>query len=167
MTGMPRWRATWPTALTDCANSGPTMISAPCAIACCAAAAAPCGVPPSSCTSSEMFGCLNSASASSAAFFIDCAATPALPCADSGRIRPTRICPVPMVAPGGGSPACCSGGGVVVLNWSRLVEEQAASAMAAAAMPNAVSSRRRPRDHMPSPAPIPAMAAPRCPWGQS
>ena len=54
---------------------------------------APCGVPPSSFTSSWMFGLLNSASAISAAFFIDCAATPALPCADSGRIRPTLTWP--------------------------------------------------------------------------
>ena len=35
-----------------------------------------------------MFGFWNSASAISAAFFIDCAATPALPAADSGRIKP-------------------------------------------------------------------------------
>ena len=42
-----------------------------------------------------MFGFWNSASAISAAFFIDCAATPALPAPDSGRIRPTLICPVP------------------------------------------------------------------------
>ena len=75
-----------PTALTACANSGPMMISAPSSIACCAAACALCGLPPSSFTSSWMFGFLNSASAISAAFFIDCAATPALPGADSGRI---------------------------------------------------------------------------------
>ena len=42
-----------------------------------------------------MFGFWNSASAISAAFFIDCAATPALPAPDSGRIRPTLTCPVP------------------------------------------------------------------------
>jgi len=40
-------------------------------------------------------GFWNSASAISAAFFIDCAATPALPAADNGRIRPTLIWPVP------------------------------------------------------------------------
>ena len=40
-----------------------------------------------------MFGFWNSASAISAAFFIDCAATPALPDADSGRINPTLTWP--------------------------------------------------------------------------
>ena len=105
---MPRGRATWPTALTDCANSGPTMISAPSLIACCAPACAVCGLPASSFTRSWMFGFLNSASAISAAFFIEVAATPALPGADSGRIRPTRICPLPICVPGcgaGGAPA--------------------------------------------------------------
>ena len=58
---------------TECANSGPRMISAPSASACCAACCAPRGVPPSSFTRSWMFGLLNSASAISAAFFIDCA----------------------------------------------------------------------------------------------
>src|SRR6201986_1818133 len=50
-----------------------------------------------------MFGFWNSASAISAAFFIDCAATPALPDADSGRASPTLTCPLP--AP----PGCCPG----------------------------------------------------------
>ena len=95
ITGILRTRATCPTALTDCANSGPMIISAPSEIACWAPFCAPCGVPPSSFTSSWMFGLLNSASAISAAFFIDCAATPALPCADSGRTRPTRTWPSP------------------------------------------------------------------------
>src|SRR5215510_11575007 len=38
-----------------------------------------------------MLGLLNSASAISAAFFIDCAASPALPAADSGRISATLV----------------------------------------------------------------------------
>ncbi len=50
-----------------------------------------------------MFGFWNSASAISAAFFIDCAATPALPAADSGRINPTLTCPVPTAS------GCCGG----------------------------------------------------------
>src|SRR5215467_66258 len=52
------------------------MISAPSEMACWAPACAPCGVPPSSLTRSWTFGLLNSARAISAAFFIDCAATP-------------------------------------------------------------------------------------------
>jgi hypothetical protein len=43
-----RGRATCADALTDCANSGPTMMAAPSLSACCAANCAPCGVPPSS-----------------------------------------------------------------------------------------------------------------------
>src|SRR5260370_25214054 len=55
-----------------------------------------------------MFGLLNLASAFSAAFFIDWAASPALPAADSGRMRATFICPVPSdwlgcAGPGGGA----------------------------------------------------------------
>src|SRR3954453_6367645 len=50
-----------------------------------------------------MLGFWNSASAISAAFFIDCAATPALPEADSGRISPTFVPPVPMACD------CCAG----------------------------------------------------------
>src|ERR1700710_214880 len=50
-----------------------------------------------------MFGFWNSASAISAAFFIDCAATPALPAADSGRIRPTLTWPLPTDS------GCCCG----------------------------------------------------------
>src|SRR6185369_10489240 len=53
-----------------------------------------------------MSGLLNSASAISAAFFIDCATVPALPPADIGRISPTLTAPAPMVAPDwGGAPA--------------------------------------------------------------
>ena len=50
-----------------------------------------------------MFGFWNSASAISAAFFIDCAATPALPDADSGRISPTLTWPLPATS------GCCAG----------------------------------------------------------
>src|ERR1700709_86942 len=50
-----------------------------------------------------MLGFWNSASAISAAFFIDCAATPALPAADSGRIRPTLTWPLPTES------GCCGG----------------------------------------------------------
>ena len=47
-----------------------------------------------------MSGLLNSASASSAALRIDCAATAALPLADSGRISPTLTWPPPILAAG-------------------------------------------------------------------
>ncbi len=50
-----------------------------------------------------MFGFWNSASAISAALRIDCAARPALPAADSGRISPTLTCPVPTDC------GCCCG----------------------------------------------------------
>ena len=50
-----------------------------------------------------MLGFWNSASAISAAFFIDCAATPALPAADSGRINPTLTWPLPTAS------GCCGG----------------------------------------------------------
>ncbi len=73
-----RARAARP-APTECANSGPRMISAPSSSACCAACCAPGALPPSSFTRSWMSGLLNSASAISAALRIDCAATPALP----------------------------------------------------------------------------------------
>src|SRR5579862_2113086 len=94
-----------------------------------------------------MFGFLNSASAISAAFFIDCAATPALPCADSGRISPTRIWPLPTVVAGGGSAASCCGGGAL-LNRSEL-PPQAESAAETAAKHNAAHRRRRPSDSLP------------------
>ena len=79
------------------------MISAPSSSACCVPWLAPCGLPPSSLIRSWMLGFWNSASAISAAFFIDCAATPALPAADSGRIRPTLTWPVPTAC------GCCGG----------------------------------------------------------
>src|SRR5262245_5647850 len=101
--GTPRPRASWPAGDTECANSGPRMISAPSSIACWAAACAPCTLPPSSFTRSWMLGALNSARAISAAFFMDCAASAALPLADSGRMRPTLTCPVPIALP------CCGG----------------------------------------------------------
>src|SRR6516162_3887046 len=95
MMEMLRARATCATAGTEAANSGPSMISAPSSTACCAPCCAPCGLPPSSLIRSWMLGFWNSASAISAAFFIDCAATPALPLADSGRINPTLTWPLP------------------------------------------------------------------------
>ena len=79
------------------------MISAPSSSACWVPCCAPCGLPPSSLIRSWMLGFWNSASAISAAFFIDCAATPALPAADSGRINPTLTCPLPTAS------GCCAG----------------------------------------------------------
>ncbi len=85
-------------ALTDCANSGPRMISAPSSSACCAACCAPGALPPSSFTRSWMSGLLNSASAISAALRIDCAATRRhCRCADSGRMSATLTWPAPML----------------------------------------------------------------------
>src|ERR1700733_13010257 len=52
-----------------------------------------------------MLGFWNSASALAAAFFIDWAATPALPAADSGRIRPTLTPPLPTACGSWGGPA--------------------------------------------------------------
>ena len=52
-----------------------------------------------------MSGLLNSLSASSAALRIDCAVTPALPGAPSGRMRPTLTCPSPIWLP----PCCWRG----------------------------------------------------------
>ena len=100
---MPRARVSCAVAGTEAANSGPRMISAPSASACWVTCCAPCGLPPSSLIRSWMFGFWNSASAISAAFFIDCAATPALPAAESGRIRPTLTCPLPTAS------GCCCG----------------------------------------------------------
>ena len=87
------------------------MISAPSSSACCAACCAPPEVPPSSFTRSWTFGLLNSASAISAAFFIDSATVPALPPADSGRIRPTLTAPVPIAAAACGGAAAAAGCG--------------------------------------------------------
>src|ERR1700688_3863381 len=103
ITDMPRGRASCAVAGTDSANSGPRMISAPCSSACCVPWPAPCGLPPSSLINNWMLGFWNSASAISAAFFIDCAATPALPAAESGRINPTLTCPLPTAS------GCCVG----------------------------------------------------------
>src|SRR5260370_27163987 len=72
------------------------MIAAPSASAGCAPCWAPGAVPASSLTSSCRSGLLNSASAISAAFFMDCAATAALPLPDKGRIRPTLTRPAPI-----------------------------------------------------------------------
>src|ERR1700709_1640758 len=57
-----------------------------------------------------MLGFWNSASAISAAFFIDCAATPALPAADNGRIKPTLTWPLPTASGCCGGPAGPGGG---------------------------------------------------------
>src|SRR5581483_816743 len=87
-----------------------------------------------------MFGLLNSASAMSAAFFIDCAATPALPPADSGRIKPTLTCPLPSVAAGCGAVAGadCQG----MLNSPSEPPEQAPSRPAMHPNPAASKTRR-------------------------
>src|ERR1700754_4869367 len=118
ITEMPRVRATCATAGTEAANSGPRRISAPSSTACCAPACAPEGDPPSSLIRIWMFGFWNSASAISAAFFIDCAATPALPEADSGSINPTLTCPWPTASGSCGGPAGPAADGE--LNWLRL-----------------------------------------------
>src|SRR5438067_7333494 len=91
----PRARVSCADAGTDNANSGPSTISAPSSSACWVPCCAPCGLPPSSLIRSWMLGFWNSASAISAAFFIDSAATPALPEAESGRINPTLTWPLP------------------------------------------------------------------------
>src|SRR5262245_39951381 len=120
ITEMPRVRATCATAGTEAANSGPRIISAPSLTACCAPALAPCELPASSLTRSWMFGFWNSASAISAAFFIDCAATPALPAADSGRIRPTLTCPEPTAVGSCCGPAGASEPPKGLENWLKL-----------------------------------------------
>src|SRR3984957_9961591 len=105
ITEMPRARVLCAVAGTDSANSGPRMISAPSSTACCVPCWAPCELPLSSLIRSWMLGFWNSASAISAAFFIDCAATPALPAADSGRITPTLTPPLPTACGSWGGPA--------------------------------------------------------------
>src|ERR1700744_1755964 len=139
ITEMLRARVTCATDGTDNANNGPRMISAPSPTACCAPCCAPCGLPPSSLTRSWMFGFWNSASAISAAFFIDCAATPALPEADIGRIKPTLTCPLPI------DEGCCAGpagggGCSELVNWLKLcwTLEHAASSGAPSSRPSAV-----------------------------
>ena len=79
-----------------------------------------------------MFGLLNSAIAISAALRIDWPASPALPGADKGRIRPTLICPVPMVAPGGTCELCGAG---VVDKYCELPEQPVNNAPAVASKP--------------------------------
>src|SRR5579863_8921651 len=76
------------------------MISAPSSSACWAACWAPGAVPASSFTRSWTSRLLNSASAISDAFFMDCAATAALPLPDSGRIRATLTLPAPTAVSG-------------------------------------------------------------------
>src|SRR3984893_6599421 len=109
ITETPFARVSWAVAGTDNANSGPRMISAPSSRACCVPCWAPGALPPSSLIRSWILGFWNSASAISAAFFMDCAATPALPLPDSGRINPILTCPVPTAtgcAAGPEGPAC-------------------------------------------------------------
>src|SRR3954465_5690478 len=99
----PRARVSCAAAGTDTANNGPRIISAPSSSACWVACCAPCGLPASSLISSWTLRLWNSASAISAAFFMDCAAPPALPAADSGRISPTLTWPLPTAC------GCCAG----------------------------------------------------------
>src|ERR1700730_5491830 len=109
ITETPFARVSWAVAGTDNANSGPRIISAPSSSACCVPCWAPCGLPPSSLINSWILGFWNSASAISATFFMDCAAPPAWPLADSGRINPILTCPVPTAtgsAAGPEGPAC-------------------------------------------------------------
>src|SRR6201996_5950417 len=125
ITETPRARANCAVAGTESANSGPRMISAPSSSACWVPCWAPCALPPSSLISNWMFGFWNSASAISAAFFIDCAATPALPAADSGRISPTLTWPLPTACGCCGDPEGPGGGGEDddekgLENWLRL-----------------------------------------------
>src|SRR6476646_9995114 len=140
MTDTPRVRASCAVAGTDNANNGPRMISAPSSSACCVPCCAPCGLPASSLIRSWILGFWNSASAISAAFFIDCAATPALPLPDSGRITPTLTCPVPATSGccGGPEEPGCELNGLE--NWLRLccTPEQAPSRGAPRIRPTAV-----------------------------
>src|ERR1700719_1992081 len=82
-----------------------------------------------------MLGFWNSASAISAAFFIDGAATPALPAADSGRIKPTLTPPLPTACG-----CCCGPAGPGEPNELRLccTLEHAASRGAPRTRPSAV-----------------------------
>src|SRR5208282_4317940 len=89
-----------------------------------------------------MLGELNSASAISAAFRSACPARPALPPADSGRIRAAFTSPVPIVAPG----ACALCGGLADMNGSEFrkleLPEQPASRVPAVASRPARERRR-------------------------
>src|ERR1051326_4060928 len=135
ISGTPRGRATCAAAPTECANSGPKMISAPSPIACEAACCAPGAVPPSSLSRSCRFGLVNSESANSAAFRIDCAARPAFPVAESGRISPTLTWPVPIAA------ACAGGGGGAPLQ--KLLPGKPEQPAANAADPSAAANSAR------------------------
>src|SRR5205823_10334655 len=135
ITETPRARVSCADAGTDNANSGPSTISAPSSSACWVPCCAPCGLPPSSLIRSWMLGFWNSASAISAAFFIDSAATPALPEAESGRINPTLTWPLPATS------GCWGGPEVPGLeNWLKLccTPAQAPSRGAARIRPTAV-----------------------------
>src|ERR1700738_593251 len=123
ITDTPRVRVSCAVAGTDDANSGPRMISAPSSSACWVPCCAPCGLPPSSLIRSWILGFWNSASAISAAFRIDCAATPALPAADSGRINPTLTCPVPATSGCCGGPEGPGEAPNGLENWLRLPEQ--------------------------------------------
>src|SRR4029077_14231556 len=95
-------------------------------------------------------------SAISAAFFIDCAARPALPCADSGRIIATRTWPSPTEAFADvGSPGC--GVGALPPNWVA----HAASTIAAAEKDRAMRARYHACTSIPSLRDIDGMVAPR------
>jgi hypothetical protein len=87
-----------------------------------------------------------------------------LPCADSGKIKPTRIWPAPAGGAAGAGAADCGGrggpNGGSELKKSD-VAPQPLSATAAAATPSAAHSRRRPRDSIPiSSGKNPTMALP-------
>src|SRR6202011_6017957 len=137
MTDTPRARVSWAVAGTDNANNGPRMISAPSSSACCVPCCAPCGLPPSSLNSSWILGFWNSASAISAALRIDCAATPALPAPDSGRMTPTLTCPVPATSGCWRGPEGPGEAPNELENWLRL-PEQAPSSGAPRIKPSAV-----------------------------
>jgi hypothetical protein len=92
-------RATCPAAWTEGAKSGPMISSAPSLRASCVAACAPSAVPRSSLTSKVRSAPGNSASAISAAFFSELPTVAPCPSAVSGRMRPTRTLPLPMVWP--------------------------------------------------------------------
>ena len=102
-------------------------------------------------------GELNSASAISAALRIAWPARPALPPADSGRMRPTLTWPVPIVAAGAGGGVCAGGarGETAASCWKTLEapEQPARSAHRSASKP---ASERR-RDSIAGAAPEPAI----------
>src|SRR5258707_14197381 len=102
-----------------------------------------------------MFGLLNSASAISAAFFMDSAATPALPCADNGSTRPTRTWP----SPTGAVVSCSPGSGAIGApppNWV----VQAARTSPFAATDRTVRYSRHTHINFPSSRDLPDIVAP-------